>query len=47
MTLREPTSRWPLATIFAGDGSFEFACTNSRLEEMQSADYLAEGRGAT
>jgi cell division protein ZapE len=29
-----------------GDGSFEFARTVSRLEEMRSADYLAEGHGA-
>jgi cell division protein ZapE len=29
----------------AGDGSFEFQRTVSRLEEMQSADYLAEGHG--
>ncbi|MEO6580066.1 MAG: cell division protein ZapE [Sphingomicrobium sp.] len=31
----------------AGDGTFEFARTVSRLEEMQSADYLAEGHGAS
>ena len=29
----------------AGDGTFEFERTVSRLEEMQSADYLAEGHG--
>ncbi|HEU5284894.1 MAG TPA: cell division protein ZapE [Sphingomicrobium sp.] len=29
-----------------GDGSFEFARTVSRLEEMRSAEYLAEGHGA-
>ena len=29
-----------------GDGSFEFARTASRLEEMRSAEYLAEGHGA-
>ncbi|MDO9487514.1 MAG: cell division protein ZapE [Sphingomonadaceae bacterium] len=29
----------------AGDGSFEFERTVSRLMEMQSADYLAEGHG--
>ncbi|WP_118856360.1 cell division protein ZapE [Sphingomonas mesophila] len=37
----EPASLYP-----AGDGSFEFQRTVSRLEEMQSADYLAEGHGA-
>ncbi len=30
----------------AGDGSFEFERTVSRLMEMQSADYLAEGHGS-
>jgi cell division protein ZapE len=29
----------------AGDGRFEFERTISRLKEMQSADYLAEGHG--
>lgn len=29
----------------AGDGSFEFARTASRLSEMQSADYMAQGHG--
>ncbi len=29
----------------AGDGSFEFARTASRLMEMQSADYMAAGHG--
>jgi cell division protein ZapE len=29
----------------AGDGAFEFARTASRLVEMQSADYMAEGHG--
>jgi len=29
----------------AGDGSFEFQRTASRLEEMRSAEYLAEGHG--
>ncbi|MEO7366232.1 MAG: cell division protein ZapE [Sphingomicrobium sp.] len=38
----EPAGLYP-----EGDGSFEFARTVSRLEEMQSADYLAEGHGAT
>ncbi len=28
-----------------GDGAFEFARTVSRLEEMQSADYMAHGHG--
>ena len=28
-----------------GDGAFEFRRTVSRLEEMRSADYLAEGHG--
>jgi len=28
-----------------GDGSFEFSRTASRLEEMRSAEYLAEGHG--
>jgi cell division protein ZapE len=37
----EPTELYP-----AGDGSFEFARTASRLEEMRSAGYLAEGHGA-
>jgi cell division protein ZapE len=36
----EPAGLYP-----AGDGSFEFQRTVSRLEEMQSADYLAEGHG--
>ena len=31
----------------AGDGSFEFARTVSRLKEMQSADYMARGHGAS
>ncbi|QIK96568.1 cell division protein ZapE [Sphingomonas sp. HDW15A] len=38
----EPSGLYP-----AGDGNFEFQRTVSRLEEMQSADYLAEGHGAT
>ena len=37
----EPAGLYP-----AGDGSFEFARTASRLEEMRSAEYLAEGHGA-
>jgi cell division protein ZapE len=37
----EPAGLYP-----DGDGSFEFARTVSRLEEMRSADYLAEGHGA-
>ena len=36
----EPSSLYP-----AGDGSFEFQRTVSRLEEMRSAEYLAEGHG--
>jgi len=36
----------PSALYRAGDGSFEFARTASRLEEMRSAEYLAEGHGA-
>ena len=36
----EPADLYP-----AGDGRFEFARTVSRLEEMQSADYLGEGHG--
>lgn len=31
----------------SGDGNFEFQRTVSRLEEMQSADYLEEGHGWT
>ena len=37
----EPSDLYP-----AGDGSFEFQRTVSRLEEMRSAEYLAEGHGA-
>ena len=37
----EPSALYP-----AGDGSFEFARTASRIEEMRSAEYLAEGHGA-
>ena len=37
----EPEGLYP-----KGDGSFEFQRTISRLEEMRSADYLAEGHGA-
>ncbi len=36
----EPASLYP-----EGDGSFEFQRTASRLEEMRSAEYLAEGHG--
>jgi cell division protein ZapE len=36
----------PAALYPRGDGSFEFARTVSRLEEMRSAEYLAEGHGA-
>ena len=36
----EPAGLYPL-----GDGRFEFDRTVSRLEEMQSADYLGEGHG--
>lgn len=37
----EPGALYP-----AGDGAFEFQRTVSRLEEMRSADYLAEGHGS-
>jgi cell division protein ZapE len=37
----EPAGLYPL-----GDDSFEFQRTVSRLEEMRSAEYLAEGHGA-
>ncbi|MFL6736025.1 MAG: cell division protein ZapE [Sphingomonas sp.] len=37
----EPASLYP-----SGDGSFEFQRTVSRLEEMRSAEYLAQGHGA-
>jgi cell division protein ZapE len=37
----EPAGLYP-----QGDGSFEFQRTISRLEEMRSAEYLAEGHGA-
>ena len=36
----EPTELYP-----SGDGNFEFQRTVSRLEEMQSDDYLEEGHG--
>ena len=36
----EPAGLYP-----AGDGTFEFQRTVSRLEEMRSAEYLAEGHG--
>jgi cell division protein ZapE len=35
----------PEGLYLAGDGSFEFQRTVSRLEEMRSAEYLAEGHG--
>ncbi len=35
----------PAALYPEGDGQFEFERTVSRLEEMQSADYLGEGHG--
>jgi cell division protein ZapE len=38
----EPEGLYP-----SGDGSFEFQRTISRLEEMRSAEYLAEGHGTT
>ena len=38
----EPSELYP-----AGDGSFEFQRTISRLEEMRSAEYLSEGHGVT
>jgi cell division protein ZapE len=36
----EPDKLYP-----SGDGNFEFQRTVSRLEEMRSADYLAQGHG--
>jgi cell division protein ZapE len=36
----EPEGLYP-----SGDGSFEFQRTISRLEEMRSAEYLAQGHG--
>ena len=38
----EPAGLYP-----SGDGGFEFLRTVSRLEEMRSADYLAEGHGTS
>jgi len=35
----------PAGLYASGDGSFEFQRTVSRLEEMRSAEYLAEGHG--
>jgi cell division protein ZapE len=35
----------PAALYPEGDGGFEFERTVSRLMEMQSADYLAQGHG--
>ena len=37
----------PAALYPSGDGKFEFERTVSRLEEMRSTAYLAEGHGAT
>lgn len=37
----------PGALYSTGDGSFEFARTVSRLEEMRSAEYMAGGHGVT
>jgi cell division protein ZapE len=37
----EPEALYP-----TGDGSFEFERTVSRLKEMQSAEYMAQGHGA-
>jgi cell division protein ZapE len=39
------TDAAPSGLYPAGDGNFEFQRTVSRLEEMQSADYLAQGHG--
>ncbi|MEM6907719.1 MAG: cell division protein ZapE [Pseudomonadota bacterium] len=36
----------PDTLYLAGDGSFEFERTASRLNEMQSADYMARGHGS-
>jgi cell division protein ZapE len=36
----------PGALYSQGDGNFEFQRTASRLEEMRSVEYLAEGHGA-
>ena len=36
----------PEALYEAGDGSFEFERTASRLNEMQSDEYMALGHGA-
>jgi cell division protein ZapE len=36
----------PAALYPAGDGAFEFERTVSRLQEMQSAAYLALGHGS-
>jgi cell division protein ZapE len=36
----------PKALYSAGDCTFEFERTVSRLKEMQSAEYMAQGHGA-
>jgi len=38
----EPEGLYP-----SGDGNFEFQRTVSRLEEMQSQDYLEAGHGSS
>jgi len=37
----------PIDLYAEGDGKFEFERTVSRLMEMQSEEYLAQGHGAT
>ena len=41
-----PADAEPGGLYAEGDGTFEFQRTVSRLEEMRSAEYLAEGHGA-